>query len=84
MTIFTVEFITLSGDRNTTTVRVRAHNERDAIARAVTKQYGPRAWFFRDRGLPIGNYGQVMESIPRTSTSTSRTGRIRIDVDSNA
>ncbi len=80
MKTYTVDFVTLGGDHDTTTIRVRALSERDAITRAVMKQYGRRAWFFRDSGLPIGHYGQIMESIPRTSTSTSLTGRIRIDV----
>lgn len=60
-----------------------SHNTEDtaeAIGLAIRESFGPDAFFQKDPGLPVGEYGQIFR---RTGSdgfqATSLTGRVRID-----
>lgn len=58
-------------------------DHRRAIARAVERHFGAKAYFMQDNGLPrsaFGNIGQIWENVPSSGTSCANalTNRVRI------
>lgn len=66
-------------DARDLTHSARTDDPNVAVARAVRRHYGPRAWFWQDNGLSFGRYGQIAEPAGLNQHRTL-TGRVRIDV----
>jgi len=76
-----ITFTSLNREDKTRSTGIRpksGETEQSCIARAVTKLYGKRAFWNGDYSMPM--YGQVFDRLGDGSAS-SRTGRMRIDIE---
>lgn len=77
----TVTIVELGSRGTTTTTRHRSSGW-DAIRIAVKRRYGSAASFWRDQGLAVGYYGQIVVPTGQPGDHwRCVTGRVRIDVE---
>lgn len=82
----TVTILELTGDRQRWTSTHQMDSVSDAVAAAIHAEFGPRAQFHPDAGLPPG-YGAIVQSEGASSAGPWRARvlmpRVRIDTASS-
>ncbi len=56
-------------------------DDAQALARAIKKHWGPKAFFWRDSSLKFGVYGQICEPSDMTGGNNCVTSKVCIEIE---